>query len=88
MVSVRIAFPESMLERIDKLAKACGMSRSDLVRQAVSGHLARTEHAAEMHLRAERIRAAQARMATIGARLKPGPYGVTLIRQMRDAGRP
>lgn len=88
MRSTSIAFPESMLERIDELAKACGMSRSGLVRQAVSSHLARTEHAAAMHLRAERIRAAQARMVTIGTRLKPGPDGTTLIRQMRDAGRP
>jgi len=85
MGKANISFPEGMLEEIDRRAAATGMSRSAFVQEAAGRYLAQLDYEREREVRAQRIERAKRHMAEIGASLPPGPDGVTLIRQMRDA---
>jgi hypothetical protein len=85
MGKANISFPEGMLEEIDRRAAATGMSRSAFVQEAAGRYLAQLDYEREREVRSQRIERAKRHMAEIGASLPPGPDGVTLIRQMRDA---
>ena len=85
MGKANISFPEGMLEEVDKRAAAVGMTRSAFIQEATGRYLAQLTYDAEREARAARIERAKRHMAEIGASLPPGPDGVTLIRQMRDA---
>jgi len=54
-------------------------------RTATSAYIARIDEDAEREERRKRIERAQEHMAEIGKRMQPGPDGVTVIRQVRDA---
>lgn len=85
MSKVSISFPEGMLEEIDRRAAESGTTRSGFIQEATAAYIARTEYDAEREERRTRIKQAQERMAEIGRRMPPGPDGVTIIRQFRDA---
>lgn len=85
MGKANISFPEGMLEDVDRRAAEAGTTRSGFVQEAVARYIAQVEYDAEREARARRIEKAGREMAEIGRRLPPGPDGVTLIRQMRDA---
>jgi hypothetical protein len=85
MGKANISFPEGMLEEIDRRAAATGVTRSAFVQEAAGRYLAQLDYELEREERAKRIERAKRHMAEIGASLPPGPDGVTLIRQMRDA---
>jgi hypothetical protein len=85
MGKANISFPEGMLEEVDRRAAAVGMTRSAFIQEATGRYLAQLTYDAEREARAARIERAKRHMAEIGASLPPGPDGVTLIRQMRDA---
>ena len=85
MGKANISFPEGMLEEIDRRADAAGTTRSGFVQEATAHYIAQLDHDVERDARRQRIESAATRMAEIGKRMPPGPDGVTLIRQMRDA---
>lgn len=85
MGKANISFPKGMLEEIDERAEYRGLTRSALVQEAVATYIAQTAYEKERAERAARIDRAIAGMREIGASLPPGPDGVTIIRQMRDA---
>ena len=85
MGKANISFPEGMLEEVDRRAAEAGMTRSALIQETTGHYLAQLQHDVERQARAERIERAIAGMREIGQRLPPGPDGVSLIRQMRDA---
>ena len=85
MGKANISFPEGMLEEIDRRADAAGTTRSGFVQEATARYIAQLDHDVEREARRQRIENAATRMAEIGKRMPPGPDGVTLIRQMRDA---
>ena len=85
MGKANISFPDGMLEDVDRRAAETGTTRSGFVQEAVARYIVQTEYDAEREARARRIEEAGRRMAEIGRNMSPGPDGVTLIRQMRDA---
>lgn len=85
MGKANISFPEGMLEDIDRRAEAGGTTRSGFVQEAVAHYAAELDHQTEQERRSRRIQRAMAGMRAIGKRMPPGPDGVTIIRQMRDA---
>jgi predicted DNA-binding protein len=85
MGKANISFPDGMLEKIDRRAAAAGTTRSGFVQEAAARYLAELDAVAEQETRRTRIKRAQQRMADLGSDLPPGPDGITLIRQMRDA---
>jgi hypothetical protein len=85
MGKANISFPEGMLEEVDRRAAGAGMTRSAFIQEATGHYLAQLQHDVEREARVERIERAIAGMREIGQRLPPGPDGVSLIRQMRDA---
>jgi len=74
-----------MLEEVDRRASVSGTTRSAFIQEATARYMAQLDFDAEHKERAERIERAKWHMREIGASLPPGPDGVTLIRQMRDA---
>jgi|GEM_PF-1107585 len=85
MGKANISFPEGMLEEIDRRAAEAGTTRSGFIQEATSAYIARIDEDAEREERRKRIERAQEHMAEIGKRMQPGPDGVTVIRQVRDA---
>ena len=85
MGKANISFPDGVLEEIDRRAEAAGTTRSGFVQEAAAHYIAELDRAAEQDERQVRIERAIAGMREIGSRIPPGPDGVTLIRQMRDA---
>jgi len=85
MGKANISFPEGMLEEIDRRAAEAGTTRSGFIQEATSVYIARIDEDAEREERRKRIERAQEHMAEIGKRMQPGPDGVTIIRQFRDA---
>ncbi|HAL29549.1 MAG TPA: hypothetical protein DCP20_02390 [Coriobacteriia bacterium] len=85
MGKANISFPEGMLEEIDRRAAEAGTTRSGFIQEATSAYIARIDEDAEREERRKRIERAQEHMAEIGKRMQPGPDGVTIIRQFRDA---
>jgi predicted transcriptional regulator len=80
-----ISFPEGMLEQVDRLAAETGKTRSAFIQEAVARYTAQIEYEGERAERRAQIEQAIEGMRDIGRRMAPGPDGVTLIRQMRDA---
>jgi len=85
MGKANISFPDGMLEDIDARAAATGTTRSAFIQEATAQYLAQLDYAAERASRTARIERALSDMLEIGASLPPGPDGVTILRQMRDA---
>jgi metal-responsive CopG/Arc/MetJ family transcriptional regulator len=85
MGKANISFPEGMLEEIDRRAAEAGTTRSGFIQEATSAYITRIDEDAEREERRKRIERAQEHMAEIGKRMQPGPDGVTIIRQFRDA---
>ncbi len=85
MGKANISFPDGMLEEVDRRAAACRTTRSGFIQEATARYIAQLDYDTERGERAERIERAIKGMREIGASLPPGPDGVTLIRQMRDA---
>lgn len=85
MGKANISFPEGMLEEVDRRAAERGTTRSGFVQEATARYLRQVEHENELEARRRDIEEAIRGMREIGAGLAPGPDGVTLIRQMRDA---
>lgn len=85
MGKANISFPDGMLEEVDRLADASGMTRSGFIQEATAQYLAKTDYETERDARAARIEAAKEGMRRIGERMPPGPSGVEIIRKMRDA---
>jgi hypothetical protein len=85
MGKANISFPDGMLEEVDARATEAGTTRSAFIQEATAQYLAQLDYEAERDARAERIEHALAHMREIGASLPPGPDGVTILRQMRDA---
>jgi predicted transcriptional regulator len=85
MGKANISFPEGMLEEVDRLAAETGKTRSALIQEAVAHYTAQIEYEGERAERRARIESAIRGMREIGKRIPPGPEGVVLIRQMRDA---
>lgn len=85
MGKANISFPDGMLEEVDRRASASGTTRSGFIQEATARYIAQLDYATERTRRAERIERAIQGMRKIGESLPPGPDGVTLIRQMRDA---
>ncbi len=85
MGKANISFPDDMLEDIDRRAAEAGTTRSGFIQEATATYIARLDQDAEREERRKRIERAQERMAEIGSRMQPGPDGVTIIRQFRDA---
>lgn len=85
MGKANISFPEGMLEEIDRRAAEAGTTRSGFIQEATTAYIARIDEDAEREERRERIERAIIGMREIGKRMPPGPDGVTILRQMRDA---
>ncbi len=85
MGKANISFPDGMLEEVDRRAAATGTTRSAFIQEATARYISQLDYDTEREARRERIERARIHMAEIGASLPPGPDGVTLIRQMRDA---
>ena len=85
MGKANISFPDGMLEEIDRLAEAGGTTRSGFVQEATARYIATLERDVERQERGQRIERAIEGMRAVGATMKPGPDGVTVLRQMRDA---
>ena len=85
MGKANISFPEGMLDEIDRRANAAGTTRSGFVQEATARYIAQLDYEVEREARRLRIENAIEGMREIGKRMPPGPDGVTLIRQMRDA---
>ncbi len=85
MGKANISFPDGMLEEVDRRAAASNTTRSAFIQEATARYLAQLDYDTERAERAARIERAKIHMREIGASLPPGPDGVTLIRQMRDA---
>lgn len=85
MSKVSISFPEGMLEEVDRRAAEAGTTRSGFIQEATAAYIARTDEDAEREERRQRIEQVIAGMHEIGERIPPGPDGVTILRQMRDA---
>jgi len=85
MGKANISFPEGMLEEVDRLAAETGRTRSALIQEATARYIAQIEYDVERAERRAQIEEAIEGMREIGKRMPPGPDGVTLIRQMRDA---
>jgi hypothetical protein len=85
MGKANISFPDGMLEEVDARVAAAGTTRSAFIQEATAQYLARLDYDTERAERAERIERALVHMQEVGASLPPGPDGVTILRQMRDA---
>ena len=85
MGKANISFPDGMLEDVDRRAEAGGTTRSAFIQEATARYIVELDRNVEQTERAARIERAIVGMRAIGAGLPPGPDGVTLIRQMRDA---
>lgn len=85
MGKANISFPDGMLEEVDRRAVASGTTRSAFIQEATAHYIAELDYDAERETRRGRIERVKLHMREIGASLPPGPDGVTLIRQMRDA---
>lgn len=85
MGKANISFPDGMLEEIDRRAAEAGTTRSGFIQEATATYIARIDEDAERRERSERIERAIIGMREIGKRMPPGPDGVTILRQMRDA---
>ena len=85
MGKANISFPDGMLEEVDRRAGASGTTRSAFIQEATAHYIAQLDYDAEREARRARIERVKLHMREIGASLPPGPDGVTLIRQMRDA---
>lgn len=85
MGKANISFPDGLLEDVDRRAAARGITRSAFIQEATASYIAQSDYERERAERAARIEQAKRHMREIGATLPPGPDGVTLIRQMRDA---
>ena len=85
MGKANISFPEGMLEEIDRRAAQAGTTRSGFIQEATATYIARLDADAEREERRKRIERAMLGMREIGKRMPPGPDGVTILRQMRDA---
>ena len=85
MGKANISFPEGLLEEVDRRAAAAGTTRSGFIQEATVAYIARIDEDAEREERRRRIERAMKHMAELGRALPPGPDGVTIIRQMRDA---
>lgn len=85
MGKANISFPDGMLEDVDRRAAESGITRSAFIQEATARYIATIDYDVEREARRARIERAKLHMREIGASLPPGPDGVTLIRQMRDA---
>ena len=85
MGKANISFPDGMLEEVDARAAKGGTTRSAFIQEATRQYLAQLDYETERAERAARVERALVHMREIGASLPPGPDGVTLLRQMRDA---
>lgn len=85
MGKANISFPDGMLEDVDARATEAGTTRSAFIQEATAQYLAQLDYRTERAKRATRIEHALVDMREIGASLPPGPDGVTILRQMRDA---
>ncbi|MEA5075717.1 MAG: hypothetical protein VB139_05145 [Coriobacteriia bacterium] len=85
MGKANISFPDGMLEEIDRRAAEVGTTRSGFIQEATATYIARLDQDAEREERRRRIERAMVGMREIGKRMPPGPDGVTILRQMRDA---
>ena len=85
MGKANISFPDGLLEEVDRRAAAAGTTRSAFIQEATATYLAQTDYEAEREERRQRIERAMIGMREIGRRMPPGPDGVTILRQMRDA---
>lgn len=85
MAKINISLPDSLLEEIDRRANASDRTRSGFIQEATARYIAQSDYDRERAERAARIERAKRHMREIGATLPPGPDGVTIIRQMRDA---
>ncbi len=85
MARVNITIPDGLLEEIDRTAADMGETRSGFLQEAGARYITVIVGERERSERSERISRAQDRAREIGERMGPGPDGVTMMRELRDA---